>query len=65
MPYPSSNALGLIAFMAVSPLLAQTAFDQNVGKFVKSNCATCHNEQLKTGGLALTKYSPNTTTKHG
>ncbi len=32
------------------------AFNQNVGAFVKQNCAVCHNEQLKTGGLVLTKY---------
>ncbi len=35
---------------------ADDAFDQNVGAFVKQNCAMCHNEQAKTGGLALTKY---------
>src|SRR5690242_21425178 len=32
------------------------AFDRNVGAFVKKNCAGCHNEQLKTAGLALTSY---------
>ena len=35
---------------------SQAAFDQNVASFVKQNCAMCHNEQLKTAGLALTKY---------
>ncbi|MBV8811379.1 MAG: DUF1592 domain-containing protein [Acidobacteriaceae bacterium] len=54
------TATGLIAFpqsattdaVDSSPL----AFDQHVGAFVKQNCAVCHNEQLKTGGLVLTKY---------
>jgi hypothetical protein len=31
-------------------------FDQNVGSLVQQSCAVCHNEQLKTGGLVLTKY---------
>src|SRR5690242_10982614 len=35
---------------------ASAAFDQNVGAFVKKNCAACHNEKLKTAGLALTSY---------
>ncbi len=34
----------------------QAEFDRNVAVFVKQNCALCHNEQLKTGGLVLTKY---------
>jgi len=33
-----------------------TAFDQNVTGFVTNNCAGCHNERLKTAGLALTNY---------
>ncbi len=32
------------------------AFNQYVAAFIKQNCALCHNEQLKTGGLVLTKY---------
>ena len=36
------------------------AFDQNVGAFVKKNCAGCHNEKLKTAGLALTSYHDTT-----
>ncbi|MFL6463318.1 MAG: hypothetical protein ACJ73N_02785, partial [Bryobacteraceae bacterium] len=32
----------------------QANFDQNVAGFIKQNCAMCHNEQLKTAGLALT-----------
>jgi hypothetical protein len=35
---------------------SNAAFDQNVTSFVKKNCAGCHNEQLKTAGLALTAY---------
>jgi mono/diheme cytochrome c family protein len=34
----------------------QANFNQNVASFIKQNCAMCHNEQLKTAGLALTKY---------
>ena len=32
------------------------AFSQTVAPFVQKNCALCHNEQTKSGGLALTKY---------
>jgi mono/diheme cytochrome c family protein len=32
------------------------SFDQHVASLVKQNCALCHNERLKTGGLVLTKY---------
>ncbi len=31
-------------------------FDQVVTPFVTKNCAACHNEKLKTAGLALTAY---------
>ncbi len=44
------------ALALVAPVFAQTPFDQNVTSFVKTNCAMCHNEQVKTAGLALTKY---------
>src|SRR6185312_7771539 len=43
----------VFAAQAVAP---DEAFDQNVGAFVKKNCAGCHNGQLKTAGLALTSY---------
>ena len=35
---------------------SQAAFDKNVSSMVQQNCAMCHNEQLKTAGLVLTKY---------
>jgi mono/diheme cytochrome c family protein len=39
---------------------AQTAssdnFAQTITPFVQKNCALCHNEQSKSGGLVLTKY---------
>jgi mono/diheme cytochrome c family protein len=35
---------------------SSAAFDQNVSAFVQKNCAGCHNEKLKTAGLALTSY---------
>jgi hypothetical protein len=39
---------------------AQTAatsnFSDTVAPFVQKNCALCHNEQTKSGGLVLTKY---------
>lgn len=35
---------------------SQAGFDQHVGVFVQQNCAICHNDRLKTGGLVLTKY---------
>ena len=38
------------------PDSSPAAFDQNVGRFVKQNCALCHNDQLKTAGLILTRY---------
>jgi mono/diheme cytochrome c family protein len=47
-------AIALLSLAQTAP--AQTPFDQNVGAFVQKNCAMCHNEQLKTAGLALTKY---------
>lgn len=34
----------------------QPTFDQVVAPFVQQNCAVCHNEKLRTGGLALTSY---------
>ena len=39
-----------------APDSSRAAFDQNVGRFVKQNCAVCHNDQLKTAGLLLTRY---------
>jgi mono/diheme cytochrome c family protein len=59
------GAAALLSAFAASPRAAtpdskqianQAAFDANVAGFVKQNCAMCHNEQLKTAGLALTKY---------
>ena len=55
--------VGLVA-LAGGTLLGQqpkavppeNGFEQTVAPFVKQNCAMCHNEQLKTGGLVLTKY---------
>lgn len=46
----------IIFLLLTLPAFAQTPFDRNVGAFVNKNCAMCHNEQLKTAGLALTKY---------
>jgi hypothetical protein len=48
----SAQATTLDAALDASPL----SFDQHVASVVKQNCALCHNEQLKTGGLVLTKY---------
>ena len=56
MPLKSLGTLGSLALTLAIPVFSQTTFDQNVGAFVKTNCAMCHNEQLKTAGLALTKY---------
>jgi mono/diheme cytochrome c family protein len=42
----------------------QAAFDQHVASFVKQNCAMCHNEQLKTAGLVLTKYHDTASMLH-
>jgi hypothetical protein len=41
---------------AAQPEAPPDAFNQNVGALVQQNCTVCHNEQLKTGGLVLTKY---------
>jgi len=46
------------------PDSSPAAFDQNVGRFVKQNCAACHNEQLKTAGLVLTKYQDTASVLH-
>ena len=50
--------LGATASLAIAAQAdtSNAAFDQNVTVFVKKNCAGCHNEQLKTAGLALTSY---------
>ncbi len=57
MPLRPIPVAGIFAItLALSPAFGQSAFDQKVGVFVKTNCAMCHNEQLKTAGLALTKY---------
>ena len=56
MPFSPLRTVGLLVLSAGAPAFAQSAFDQNVVAFVKTNCAMCHNEQLKTAGLALTKY---------
>ena len=44
--------------------MSQAAFNGNVAGFVKQNCAMCHNEQLKTAGLALTKYHDTASMLH-
>jgi len=45
-------ALPLCAAQSAPP----DAFAQTVAPFVQKNCAVCHNEQAKMGGLVLTKY---------
>ncbi len=57
--------------LLLSPLpaaAAQTApvdqFAQTVVPFVQKNCAVCHNEQAKTGGLVLTKYRDTASMLH-
>jgi mono/diheme cytochrome c family protein len=49
-------SLGQNTQPAKPPAASPASFDQAVAPFVKQNCAVCHNDQLKTGGLALTKY---------
>lgn len=46
----------LIGFGIAALVSGQTVFEQNVGVIVQHNCAMCHNDKLKTGGLVLTKY---------
>jgi hypothetical protein len=46
-------ALPLGAAQTVPP---RDAFAQTVAPFIQKNCALCHNEQTKSGGLVLTKY---------
>jgi mono/diheme cytochrome c family protein len=48
-----ATATALIAAQADT---SSAAFDQNVTGFITKNCAGCHNEKLKTAGLALTSY---------
>ena len=40
----------------VSQAAAPASFDQIVVPFVNQNCAGCHNDKLRVGGLSLTKY---------
>lgn len=35
---------------------SSASFDQVVAPFVQQNCAMCHNDRMKTGGLVLTQY---------
>ncbi len=35
---------------------SSASFDQVVTPFIQQNCAMCHNDRLKTGGLVLTQY---------
>ena len=60
-------SFGLVCLLTSSASLSQTTlsvekvrsdaqFDQIVAPFVQKNCAGCHNDQLKTSGLSLTKY---------
>jgi mono/diheme cytochrome c family protein len=55
-----AGAVVLFARQAADPASGAESrhqtFDQTVAPFVKQNCAVCHNDQLKTGGLVLTKY---------
>jgi mono/diheme cytochrome c family protein len=40
------------------------AFAQTIAPFVQKNCALCHNEQTKSGGLVLTKYHDTASLVH-
>jgi cytochrome c553 len=64
LPLTLLRAAGLAALAAVVPAFAQSVFDQNVGAFVKTNCAMCHNEQAKTAGVVLTKYHDTSAMMH-
>ncbi len=63
------DLLNLQRFLRATPALAllglplsaaqnapPDAFSETVAPFVQKNCAVCHNEQTKSGGLVLTKY---------
>ncbi|MBV9304794.1 MAG: DUF1587 domain-containing protein, partial [Acidobacteriaceae bacterium] len=70
------SSVGFIALLSVfavysraatpdsTSVAAQADFDAHVASFVKQNCAMCHNEQLKTAGLALTKYHDTASMLH-
>ncbi len=55
-----SRAVPAFILLSFSLCAAQTAppdaFAQTIAPFVQKNCALCHNEQTKSGGLVLTKY---------
>lgn len=61
-------AVSVLLFFAYSLCAAQTApqdnFAQTVIPFVQKNCAVCHNEQTKSGGLVLTKYRDTASMVH-
>ena len=60
MPFLHLSVVALV----LSPALAGAAqtpqntdvFAETVAPFVQKNCAVCHNDQAKIGGLVLTKY---------
>jgi len=50
-------ALAVVVFLAGASLIAQTP-SINQRKVLNQYCVSCHNEKLKTGGLALDKADP-------
>ncbi len=57
-----------VVFISLPLGASQTAppdtFAQTVAPFVQKNCAVCHNEQTKSGGLVLTKYRDSVAMAH-
>lgn len=49
-------ALGQNSHPVAAASAPQSSFDQTIAPFVQQNCAACHNDKLKTAGLALTTY---------
>jgi mono/diheme cytochrome c family protein len=54
--FTGTISLGQNASPVVPASTPQPSFSQTVAPFVQKNCAFCHNEKLKTGGLVLTGY---------
>ncbi len=56
--------LSSLPLFAAQPAASTDTFSQTVAPFVQKNCAVCHSEQGKAGGLVLTKYRDTASMLH-
>jgi mono/diheme cytochrome c family protein len=62
--FSGGHSLGQNSEARQNPPAAGTTYEQVVAPFVQQNCAVCHNDKLKTAGLALTSYHDLTSVLH-